>query len=342
MHPTNRNDIMPIPTRFFLLLLLLLSACAPTAEQIIPTERPTITATATVTPTSTDPVIREVTPTATITRPPASPTGGPSPTALLGPTRTPDAAVTATRVRSPNAPRIEFFTADVPAVAPGTDVTLFWSTRGADSATIYRLDPTGTRNQLWNVPPDGSLPVSTRLTDRGVIDFLISVGEGNDRIEQTLSLPLSCPVQWFFNPPPEECPDTEPIETRLIEQPMVRGRLLYIEDRDQVYALFNDGFDPAWVAFGNSYNPAIHEAFIEGFPVPPERYQPTAILGFVWRGSDIVRSRLGLGIQEAFTYEGFIQTTQIANGESLYVASSDRRVLQLLPEGDSWQIIDLP
>lgn len=324
------------------LAVILLGACAPAAQQIVPTARPTITPTFTPTNTRT-PGPRDVTPTTTPTRPPASPTGGPSPTALLGATSTPDSDVTPTRVPNPNAPRIEFFTSDVRAVAPGSEVTLFWSTRGADGATIYRLDPGGTRNQLWNVPPDGNLTVATRSDDRGTVDFLLSVGEGADRTEQPLSLPLSCPVAWFFVPPPQECPNDEPLETVIVEQPFVRGRMIYIEEQDQVYALFNDGFDPAWVTFQNRYNPVIHEAFIEGFPEPPGRVQPVGILGFVWRNSDAVRSRLGLGTEQEFSFDGFVQTAPAAGeGDSLYISSSGGTVLQLLPEGASWQIITLP
>ncbi|MEO0563564.1 MAG: hypothetical protein AAF125_15760, partial [Chloroflexota bacterium] len=334
---------MPRPSFVLVLTLcaaLVLSACAPTVQQILPTDRPTITPTPTATNTRT-PSPRDVTPTATVTRPPATPTGGPSPTPLLGPTRTPDPRLSPTAVLSANAPRIEFFTSDVQAVAPGSAVTLFWSTRGVDGATVYRLDPTGARNQLWNVPPDGSLTVSTFAGDRGQIDFLITVGEGTERTEQQLTLPLSCPVSWFFVPPPADCPDTEPVETQIIEQPFVRGRMLFIAERDQVYALVNDGFDPAWIAFNNRYNPDVDPEILEGFPVPPGRVQPRAELGFVWRGSDAVRSRLGLGTQESFAYDGFLQTVQQGENSTLYVSSSDGTVLQIEPEGSSWSIISL-
>ncbi len=331
--------------RPYLLLLVLLAlfagACAPTVQQVIPTDRPTITPTPTPTATRT-PGPRDVTPSPTATRPPATATGGPSPTPLLGPTRTPDPRITPTRIQSANAPRIEFFTSDVQAVAPGTAVTLFWSTRGVDSATIYRLDASGRRSQLWNVPPGGDLTVSTNLSDRGTLDFLITAGEGTDRIEQPLSLPLSCPVIWFFTPPPTECPDSDPIETQIIEQPFVRGRMVYVAEQDRIYALFNDGFEPAWVSFQNRYNPAIHDETLSDFPVPVGRVQPRAVLGFVWRGSDIVRSRLGLGTQEELAFDGFAQTTRRGDTTALYLTSADGTVLQLDPDGTSWQIITLP
>jgi hypothetical protein len=326
---------------YLLVLMLLLAACAPTVQQVIPTARPTVTPTLTVTATRTR-APSDVTPTPTLTRPPATSTGGPSPTPLLGPTRTLDPLITPTRVLSANAPRIEFFTSDVQAVAPGTEVTLFWSTRGTDNATIYRLDPSGARNRLWNVPPDGSLTVGTGAGERGEIDFLITVGEGTERAEQGLTLPLSCPVTWFFVPPPVDCPDAEALETQIIEQPFVRGRMVYVEALDGVYVLYNDGFEPAWVAFQNRYNPGVDPESLEGFPVPPGRVQPIGVLGFVWRGSDSARSRLGLGLQEAFVFDGFAQTARRGDDTALFISSSDGAVLQIEPDGDSWQIITLP
>lgn len=337
---------MIVSYRVWVLMLtigLLMGACAPTAPQVVPTERPTITPTFTPTATRTR-APRDASPTPTLTQAPASPTGGPSPTSLLGATATPNRAVTSTPVRSANAPRIEFFTSDVQAVAPGSSVSLFWSTRGATGATIYRLDPSGARNQLWNVPPDGNLTVSTRQSDRGTVDFLIAVGDGPDRIEQGLSLPLSCPVSWFFSPPPADCPNAEPIETAIIEQPFQRGRMLYVESSDEIYALFNDGFDPAWVAFQNRYNPVIHAESEPNFAPPPGLLQPLRILGFVWRGNDRTRSRLGLATQQEFAYDGFVQTSPARGGDgnNLYISSSDGTVVQLLPAGESWQLITLP
>jgi len=322
-----------------LITLLLLAACEGTAVQIIPTTRPTITATFTETPTRT-PGVSEVTPTIPPTR--TLPPGGPSPTSILGPTSTPAAAApTPTRVRNPNAPRIEFFTSDTLAVAPGEPINLYWSTRGASGAAIYRLDETGARSQVWNVGPDGSLTVRTRRSDRGEVRFVLTVG--NDEEEQQLVLPLTCPDPWFFVPAPEACPDGPGQPTSLIEEPFERGRMLYAQSTDRVYALFNDGRSPAWIAFDNRFNPERDPESEPSFVPPPGLVQPVRILGFVWRGNDVVRNRLGLGAQPEFAYEGFIQTaTAPDSAQSLYLSSVDGSVLLLLPGGDRWEIITPP
>ncbi len=321
---------------------LLLAGCAAGALPVVPTAQPTATSTPTEAPTRTP--AGEITPTPPPTPLPATPTGGPSPTPLFGPPREVTAVGTEVRVFNPNAPRIEFFTTDVLAVAPGDNLNLYWSTRGTTSANIYRLER-GVRNQLWPVGPDGSLTVPTRRSDRGVVEFLLTVGDGSQIVEQVLTIPVACPDIWFFQPAPDDCPAGPARETRLIEQSFERGRMLFVQASDLVYALFNDGFEPAWIVIQNRFNPATDPEFDPEFAaaLPPGFYQPTRQLGFVWRGNDTVRGRLGVGIQPDLTYQGFIQTFTSPTGEStLYVSSADGTVLRLLPEGALWQIITPP
>jgi hypothetical protein len=346
-NPINhRIDLKPlgqttVPMMLLAVLMLLTGSCSATTPQIIPTARPTISPTPSPTPTAT----LDANATATVSPSPApvTATGGPSPTPLLGPTRIPVIeAATATPVLNPNAPRIEFFTADTLAVAPGTPVTLFWSTRGATGAVIYQLSRGGERERLWNVDADGNLPVATQLRDRGQLDFLLVVGEGELEVQQTLSIPLACPVTWFFSPSPEECPDAEVTETFIIEQDFERGRLIYVEDRNRIYALFNDGRAPGWLVFQNRYDPSIHPELEESFVPPTGYYQPIARLGYVWRGNDTVRNRLGLGINVEAAFDGFIQTTTLGDGsEALYISSTGGVVLQLIASDNSWSIISL-
>ncbi len=323
-------------------LLMLATACEPARVQVIPTQQPS--AVPTVTGTTERSPQRALTPSPTVTRATVQPTGGPSPTALLGPSRTPppDAAATDTPSgpRSPNAPRIEFFTSDLLAVEPGGEVNLYWSARNADAAVIYRLNARNERTQVWNVAPDGSLPVQTRASDRGELRFVISVGETEDYTELTLAIPLECPIIWFFDPAPDACPNEAPEESLMIEQPFERGRMLFVESRNIVYALFNDGSRPAWLAVENRYDPAIHAESEPDFVPPAGLVQPIRELGLLWRANDLVRNRLGLGLQEPSTYQGFAQTAANASAtDDLYLSSGDGQVLLIVPGGDQWQII---
>lgn len=327
-------------TIYILCLITLLSGCGASFAPIVPTTRPTATLTPTDAPSRTP--ARNITPTQPPSPIPATVTGGPSPTPLFGQAITAVSSLpTATRPFNPNAPRIEFFTAGAAAVAPGDSITLYWSTRGTTAANIYRVER-GVRNQVWQVAADGNLLVTTRRADRGSLEFLLTAGDDDQRVEQTLIIPLACPDVWFFQPPPESCPTGAAQETYIIEEPFQSGRMIYIQMNEVVYSLFNDGFDPGWIAIENRFDPNVHPESEPSFAPPPGLVQPLRRLGFVWRGNDTVRNRLGLGTQPEFAFDGFVQTSISEGEEMLYVSSSDGTVLQLLPQGEGWQIITTP
>src|SRR5579864_5028801 len=139
-----------------------LAGCGAEAEPLVPTARPTPTITPTDLPTATD-----------LSTPPTiiallishSPTPGPSPTPLIGPTSTLDNLTPSTTLPPLAAPprglNIEYFTTDAVNVHAGDTLTLYWSISGADHAVIYRLNPDGTHDQFWQVGRSGSLVVST-------------------------------------------------------------------------------------------------------------------------------------------------------------------------------------
>lgn len=323
--------------KFALIILsLVVSACGATARQVIPTARPTLT------PTFTPTITRTPGFGATATLTPVTIAGGPSATPLFGPTTTaPIIEATVTRAPNPNAPRIEFFTTSVQQVAPGDQVSLFWSVRNTRNAIIYRLDANGVRGNLWNVPPDGNLTVTINRRDRGQATFLLSAGEGDLETTQLLSIPLSCPDPWFFQPAPDACPAGPAEPTTIIEEPFERGRMIYVQSRNRIYVLFNDQRTPAWLSFENRYNPAVDKESEESFVPPPNYFQPVRAIGFVWRGNDVVRNRLGLGVAAETQYDGFVQVVRTGEQEDLYINSADGNILQLVPGGDLWQIITL-
>ncbi len=324
---------------FFLAGCLLLTACGGVLDPVIPTP---VTPTGSVAPSpSSTPVILP-TATDTLTPRPAG-TGVPSPTAILGPTRTPPPLLeTPTPRPNPNAPRIEYFTVDPVYVYPGDSLTLFWSVRGADRAAIYRLDDLGQRNQLWNVGPSGSLTVRTARADRGTAEFLLTVDNGQFYAEQLLAVPLLCAHRWFFAPEPASCPAGEVVEGPHIEQVFEGGRMIYVEAEDRVYVLFADGLSPAWTSFQNRYVEGETPDRDENFVPPPERFQPTRILGLIWRASDPVRNRLSLGVAPETAYEGAIQTDAEPGGDTIYLRSADGSVLRLDPNGQSWTVLAPP
>lgn len=324
-----------------LLLSLTLVACGGVIDPIVPTDA--ITPTETVTPRVSVTARATATNTATPVPPGQTPTGGPSPTSIVGPTRTPlPVAQTSTPRPNPNAPRIEVFTADIAYVYPGDSLSIFWSIRGADRAAIYRLDDAGQRNQLWNVEPSGSLVVQTSRRDRGTADFLLTVDNGQQYVEQMLSIPLLCAYEWFFAPEPENCAGGPAVESTHVEQIFEGGRMIYVAEEDQIYVLFADGQRPAWTSFPNRYVSGETPEEDSRFVPPPGRFQPTRILGVIWRASDQVRNRLALGLEPEKRYEGAMQSDGEARGETVFIRSGDGSVLKLEAGGDGWSIIAAP
>jgi hypothetical protein len=340
-----KKRLMPFTAALFITLVMVASGCVATTQQIIPTERPTVTPTATA--TATPRIIGNVatTPAPTFTR--AAPVGGPSPTPLFGegPAMIDLPVVTSTRVLNPNAARIEFFTTDVGSVSPGADVRLYWSIANVERAVIYRINAAGQRTLTYNIPPDGTQTVTVGASERGNIDFQLVAGEGSQQVQQSLSIPILCPIAWFFIPAPEACPSAEAAQTTITEQTFERGRMLHLADSDRIYVLFNDAASPAWIDFPNLYDPTIHPERDEGFELAlagTGLVQPVGKLGFVWRGNDTVRNRLGVGTLPETVYEGSTQrapTSATDDSESVFITSSTGTVIQLLPEGESWQIL---
>lgn len=318
------------------LCMALLASCRAANQPLIPTDLPTVTLSLTPAPTRTP--AGDVTPTERPTTIVIA--GQASPTSLLGPVRTPDDQfVTPTsRPLNPNAPRIEFFTSDPLNAEPGKPITLFWSARGVDSAVIYQLDDDGRRTQTYNVAPDDRLTVQTRTRDRGALRFLLTIGSNDTYSEASVEIPFACPVLWFFSPPPATCASSAPEETRLADQTMERGRMIYVESRNIIYVLFNDGQQPAWLSFENRYDPTIHADRDPN--APPNFIQPLRQLGFLWRTNETVRVRLGLGLAEEISFDGFIQSAPVRNGvEDIYVSGADGKIINVVPGGEQWLLI---
>lgn len=229
------------------------------------------------------------------------------------------------------------------AVSPGGSLALFWSTRNVSSAAIYQLDAAGQPSLVYNVGPDGNQTITISARLRGEARFRLAIGEGVNRVEETLTVPVTCPVAWFFQPAPLDCPNEAPNETVLTEQLFERGRVVYAADTGRIYALFNDGREPRWASYEDRYDPAIHPERDDAFDralAGTGFVQAVGRLGFLWRGNDTLRTRLGNATQPEVTFTGFVQTARATEGgDNLFLSAGGGAILQLLPGGASWQII---
>lgn len=244
--------------------------------------------------------------------------------------------------RYPPGPHITAFHADVDIADPGQTVLLTWASSGATGGTLYHLLPTGQIGEGWDVSPNGSLPYTIPSTRRGTDDFWLYVYDDAQNDDSAwLSIPLTCPDTWFFEPAPDECPSAPPLYSAGAEQHFEHGVMLWIGEEDRIYVLYDDGGVTAWNAFTDEWN--------EGDPIddpgiiPPEGfYQPIRGFGLVWREQPGVRDRLGWATAPEVAYATAIQRTARWKYNDTYIRAGDGGTWRLGPEHSEWAYLPVP
>lgn len=332
--------------RFGLLIGLMwfIAACgADAAPQVVVIPSATASATQTTrTPTLLPTVV--IPPTITLaptnTRIPPS-AGGATPTSPLKPTFTPAPATeTATRLPTQIGLEIEYFITNTSDPASSETLTLFWRINGAEEGRIFRLDAEDERIQVWDVPAEGRLTVSTRSeeTPGEVARFLLQAEVNDSVAEEILEIPLGCPFFWFFAPAPTFCPAAPPLPTFQVEQRFEAGLMIWVESRDEIYVMFNDGTLPAWITMPDNFQEGDAE-LDESLVPPPDRLQPRRGFGLVWRETPEVQQRLGWALAPEFGYDGMIQASGVEETETITLRLLDGGILTLEPAGEGWAIL---
>jgi hypothetical protein len=318
-------------------LVVLTAACGAVAEPVLPTLRPTFTPSPELSATPTR--IFNATPTPIRAQAPTTPTAGPSPTPLMGPIPTqPPFTTAATQGVVVGDLQIEYFTTSASSLRPGDRLTLFWSTKGVDKATIYRLDAKGKRGQLWNVNRAGSLEVATKPDDRDVVQFLLTIGDATNHLDQTLAVPLSCSEPWFFEPQPSQCAPSPAIVSAEVEQTFERGLMIWVQAQTRVYVLFNDNQKPLWAYYPDEFKDGQPESDPSLSP-PSGLFQPIRGFGLVWRTRERVRERLGWATSVEFPFDGMLQGDATLEGGVMYLRAKNGNILELSDKGASWKLI---
>lgn len=329
---------------FLFVVGTVLAACGGNAQPLIVTLAPSATPTIADTPPASPAAasVQYVTATPVPTYPPTTPTAGPSPTLLFASTATlAPATLTATRAPTRVGLTVEYFTTDSEFITPGDNVTLFWSTRGAQQTRIFRVNADGERLYRWDVNTAGKLTVSTRSGERDVARFVLEAQSGESLVEQPLLIPLRCPETWFFEPAPEACPAAPYQFSQQAEQIFERGRMIWVEAQDRIYVIFEDGRAPQWAQYPDNFG--------EGDPdrdesrVPPSGLvQPIRGFGLVWRSVTRVEERLGWAVGPEVAFEGAIQMDSAEPSiATQYVRMRDGGIVALNAETSEWNILPL-
>ena len=242
----------------------------------------------------------------------------------------------------PPGPRINAFYADVAIADPGQTILLTWASYGATGGTLYHLLPTGQIGSWWEVEPSGSMPYTIPTTRRNWDGFSLYVyDEEKNRDIATLTIPLTCPDTWFFEPAPNECPASPPLYSWGAEEPFEHGVMLWVGEEDRIYVLYDDGGITAWDAFVDEWDEG--EPVDDPSIVPPSGlYQPIRGFGLVWREQPGVRERLGWATAPEMGYPTAVQGTSRPKYNDTYIRALDGGTWRLGPERSEWEYLPVP
>ncbi len=325
------------------LLATVAAACGAEADPIIITIAPSATHTPDLTQTAVALVATPtLTPTFTSTPPPPVDPGA-VPTGIIAPTFSPAPVVhTATVLPTIAGLEVEYFTTDVQSVMPGENVTLYWSVRGADRAQIFRLDENNERIWRWDVLGEGRLTVGTSNAAGEAASFLITADANGASVEQPLLIPLRCTDAWFFSPAPEGCPVATPESSTEAEQSFEHGRMIWVDGRDQIFVIFDDGASPGWAQYPDDFEDGMPER--DDSLVPPnDLSQPVRGFGLVWRSTPRVQERLGWATSPEVSFEGMLQADSVDSGSAtLYLRTRDGGILALDATTNDWELLPVP
>lgn len=319
-------------------VLLVAAACSATIERSAPTVPPQpspVSVLGVVTASS----YTGNTPTPQPTQPP-TPVPVASPTSLLGaiPTSAGVVPTSGPTIAAPSPYQIDYFQTNSSKAGAGEFITLVWSIKGAESATIYRLDTQDQRAQSWYVPRTGTLRVRIPGDTQGQARFQIAVGSAPQELTQIITIDLTCTQAWFFQPEPTGCPPGPPTSTLIVEQVFEHGWMYWTQTEKRIYVIFNDKKSPAWTFYSDDWKDG-QPASDPALNPPKGLSQPVRGFGLVWRTKERVRARLGWASSSEQSYDGVFQGDGTTEGGLLYVRTRDGNVFQLANQNSEWQLI---
>jgi hypothetical protein len=145
---------------------------------------------------------------------------------------------------------------------------------------------------------------------------------------------------WWFREglyAPPVCPQEQPITGHGVFQRFENGYMLWLENNDKIYVLYQTAEQPRWQIFDDPYvegDPELDFSWIAREQQPPQSYQPRRGFGELWRGREDVRFRIGWAIQEWET----IYTPRFQRGEdgSMTIEHPAGGVFFLAARGSDW------
>jgi len=357
-----KQKLWPI-LAFLLLTLLFVTACGELEfgiETKVSSGRPDVTAVAVITQTIPENmVLVTVTPIPEASDTPTaalSPTATPlesdadeaeaAPTKTTTPVLTQTSAATVTPPRAtprpvlptatPWQPRIFSFSTSPTEVTPGGIVTADWTADGQSASLCLRMGG-GAVIRCWDVSVSGTqnVVIEDFYREDLLLDLTVSTPDGLEAIA-SIFLPLACPDDWwFFEDPPNNCPQDRPQISDAAAQYFENGWMLWIEEYDAIYVFF-EGSGQTFTTFFDIASDGDTDDDDDEYQPPEGRYVPVSGFGLVWRREEWVRERLGWALAPEFGFDTTYQWESGLNYGRLYLLDPEERIAVLNFNAQTW------
>ncbi len=141
-----------------------------------------------------------------------------------------------------------------------------------------------------------------------------------------------CSYEYFFEPAPSTCPQSQAIISFAAEQSFEGGLMIWLAAADSIYVFYKD--DQQWQRFDDTFE----EGQPESDPAlePPEgRIQPIRGFGKVWREFPEVRGRLGWAVGVELAFDAVLQEQAIDEfgDEVVFLRTFNGQVFALINRG---------
>lgn len=246
--------------------------------------------------------------------------------------------------KTESGPLIHYFRANVDVADPGDTIQLEWASSGAVSTTLMRIERGGPIAEFWDVEPTGVFTYTISEAAREFVTFsLFVVNAEGESAGAGVTVRLTCPDTWFFEPAPDGCPGGPARFTNGAEQPFEHGYMVWVEDgwtagQAAIYVLFEgEDSDGSWALYPDTWVEG--ETICNAGSPPPGLLQPERGFGKLWCTEPGVRDWLGWATEAETGYETAVQRDSAPKYSTFYVRASDDNVWKLLPERSGWEKI---
>jgi len=195
--------------------------------------------------------------------------------------------------------------------------------------------PTPTQTPLFTRTPPATVtpyyPYSPVLPTLNGISGLVPIPTaiGNPQ-------PSGCGIPWFFVAvSPTDCPLNPPVVTPGSFLQFQNGFMLWVEQQDAIYVLYDSANLPRWQVFNDAFVEGMADTDPAYINPPPYTWQPRRGFGLLWRGQAALRDRLGWAVIEWET--PFDVQVQIGSGGTIYMNEPRGGIFSLTAGGSEWK-----